>query len=270
MNSVGKFIAFIDGTSLRERILLVAVVTLVLTLGSYQFLLEPIQRHTRQLNQQLADTQKRQNDVVAETQLLSSNDANNPGSSLRRRLARAQSELAAVNAALSASGRQFLDDRQLSAWLAHLLNSPAGRELRVIALQSLPAEQVYPAPGAKNDDKSSPALYRKGVELRFLGTYAATQRYFEALQHSSWPVQWGDLDYQVKTYPLGETRVVVYTYILGPDADTMPAAPSPGGDRREKTLERISALIDPAFAAGQKRQEAAVAAAGSQLSEAQP
>lgn len=270
MNTVGRFIAFIDGTSLRERILLVAVVTLVLALGSYQFLLEPIQRHSRQLNQQLADTQARQSDVVAETQLLSSNDANDPGSSLRRRLAQAQADLATVNQALSASGRQFLDDRQLSAWLAHLLNSPAGRDLRVIALQSLPAEQVYPAPGAPDDGKTGPALYRKGVELRFLGTYAATQRYFEALENSSWPVQWGDLDYQVKTYPLGETRVVVYTYILGPDTEAARPGPPPGAEQNEKTLERISSLIDPAFVAAQKRQDAAVAAAGSQLPGSQP
>ncbi|MEW5791777.1 MAG: hypothetical protein ACOY4L_12625 [Pseudomonadota bacterium] len=268
MKQLQKLAAFIDGASERERLLILAALTAALVLGSIQFVLDPLQRQVRQINAQIADTQAQQAALAETMQELTQNDPDSPRSPLRQRLARARDELAAVNARLQASGKQFLDDRELARWLDQLLGTERG--LRVIGLQSLPAEQVYPAPGAEQKGTpGTPALFRKGVELRFIGSYAATQHYFQRLERSPWPLEWGSLDYRVKNYPLGETTLVVSTYILGPDVDpqtamgpevTSAAATASG----VSMLKRFDRMVDPGFADANARQNAVVAEAKSQ------
>ncbi|MEW6612339.1 MAG: hypothetical protein ACOY5C_07250 [Pseudomonadota bacterium] len=241
--------AFLNGASERERLLILAALTAALLLGGYHFAIDPIQRHIKQLGAQVQETQAQQALVAAEMQALLSNDPDDQRSPLRQRLEHARAALADVNAQLQASGKQFLDDRELARWLAQLLETR--KDIRVIGIDSLPAEQVYPAPQGNAATPSGPALYRKGVELRFLGNYAAAYRYFQRLEQSPWPLEWGSLDYQSKAYPQGEVRVVAYTYILGPDvAAGAGVAQSPGdGGAALGTLDR---RLDPGFASARR------------------
>lgn len=249
MKSWQRLESFINATSERERLLILGAVSALIVLGGVQFVLDPIQKHTLQLQKSLKDTQQQQAAIAEEMQLLASNDPSSPQSPLRLRLARAQAQLDDVNAELAASGRRFLDDRELARWLAQLLREQGGPGLRITDLQSLPAVQVYPVAG-KQASNDSPALYRKGVELRFSGNYADTTRYFQRLASSPWPLEWSSLDYQVTQYPRAEVRAVVNTYILGADlpGDIKAAAPAQAPGSGEAFLDKLNRASDPAYA----------------------
>ena len=249
MKSWQQLEQFINATSERERLLILGALSAVILLGSIQFVLEPMQQHTIQLQKSIKDTQVQQAAIAEEMQLLASNDPSSPQSPLRLRLARAQAELDDVSAELAASGRRFLGDRELARWLAQLLREQGGTGLRITGLQSLPAVQVYPANG-KQALKDSPALYRKGVELRFSGNYADTTRYFQRLAGSPWPLEWSSLDYKVTQYPRAEVRAVVNTYILGADLPegikSAASVQAPGSG--EAFLDKLNRATDPAYA----------------------
>ena len=94
MKSWQQLEQFINATSERERLLILGALSALIVLGGVQFVLDPIQKHTLQLQKSLKDTQQQQAAIAEEMQLLASNDPSSPQSPLRLRLARAQAAAA--------------------------------------------------------------------------------------------------------------------------------------------------------------------------------
>ncbi len=146
--------------------------------------LEGLEQHLAQIEQEIADKQKRLIPAEKVSDLLRSIMGNN-----------SRVELVSLN---SASGGQV--------------------ELKPAAAPqapgTAPAAQAAPAPGAAAPGKSEPPkmeIYKHGVDLTLRGNYLDLLGYVSDLERSPWRLIWGPIRLEVEQYPVVKLTVTVYT-----------------------------------------------------------
>lgn len=254
MKPLLRLAPYLDALSGRERLALLAVLTVILVLGGDQFVLEPLWTRVSATEHQIQAVQAEIGTSSRTIQALEAANPERPDSPLGRESAQARATLAALDGQLAARGQRFLTPRQLGEWLRDLLQNGRGGPLRTIGIESLPAETIYPPMG------EGPGLYRKGVVLRFSGTFPAILAYFETLAREN-PVVWGPLTYRVVRYPEAEVTARVYTVMVGDGR--MPAATAAGLSASPNIAAAINARLDGPFSAANARDNDAVAQAKS-------
>jgi MSHA biogenesis protein MshJ len=77
--------------------------------------------------------------------------------------------------------------------------------LKLIKLETLPPK------GFGSEGKELSWLYRHTLILTLQGDYFSTLNYLKALEALPWRIHWDHIDYNVKNYPIAETRIQIYT-----------------------------------------------------------
>jgi MSHA biogenesis protein MshJ len=90
--------------------------------------------------------------------------------------------------------------------------TPAASPAKPVAATAMPAPAAKEsAPNPEAAPRLPRSIYRHGVELRILGNYLALLPYLEKLQQYPGRLYWGDVSLDVRSYPLAELKLSVYT-----------------------------------------------------------
>ncbi len=142
-----------------------------------------------------------------------------------------RAELDKLKAEMAKQGERFAAiDRSLVApdKMPVLLESFLGRSgaLQLASLRTLPASPLLqrkagdaakPAAGAPAEAApagAAPNLYKHGVEIRLIGTYAELLGYVQALEAAPQRLLWGRMELATLDYPRSQLTLTVYTLSL--------------------------------------------------------
>lgn len=213
------FIAWIEGLSRRER-LMVLVATVVCMWAMFDVLfLTPLLESKRELAKRI-DAGRQQITVMQDQiRTLQSQGAADPDAANRARLAELQDRLRDVDAQLDQLRREMVSPEQMTQVLESVLQKR--RQLKLVSLKTLPVSPLIPssepAPEATTASRAtSPevAVFRHGVEITVEGRYLDLLEYLSDLERSPWQLMWGNASVRAERYPNSTLTVTVYTLSL--------------------------------------------------------
>ena len=226
-----KLAAKIDALSLRERVMAFGACAALLIFLLFSLLLNPLFDKQKMLNDSIAQQQQTMANIDAEIVLKIRGNGVDPDAQERQALERLRQEMAGLSTTLRTAQSGLVPPDRIVFLLERLLRQHA--RLRVESLKTLPsaavggasasvpavaavppavapAVAVPPAPVIK----TSPLLYRHGVEVVLRGSYIDMVNYMEALEAMPTRVFWGDASLVVEQYPNASLRLTLFTLSL--------------------------------------------------------
>lgn len=209
-----------DALSQRERVLILAAATVLVTLPGYTLLLGPALARQRQLADQIA--QQKSQAATLETQLraLAERLRADPDAAARKQLELSRQQLARVDHALADLEKGLVSPESMATLLEDMLRRDGMP--RLIALKTLPAAALatddQAKPGAKAPASSAEkghGVYRHGVELTVEGGYPDLLRYLTQLEALPWRMFWSKIEIKAD-YPKATMTLTLYTLSLDP------------------------------------------------------
>lgn len=201
---VDRFAQWFDGLSQREKLLATGATMAIIWSLWDTALNRPLSSKLTTQNTEIGKLQSNlhnQQSLITELQQAISND---PNATNRNQLATLQQALERMKQQFNIDGKRFVPPLQMAEALRDMLKQHGN--VRLIKLDTLPAT------GFGNTDNQQPVwIYRHGLNLTLQGDYFSTLNYLKSLEALPWRIQWDSLEYQVKDYPLAETRIQVYT-----------------------------------------------------------
>jgi MSHA biogenesis protein MshJ len=128
---------------------------------------------------------------------------NNPNDQSRVQLTQLQMSVNNLKQQLNLGDKKFVPAESMALALSDILKQ--NEKLKLVKLETLPVKPFG------TDDEQADWLYAHTLVITLQGDYFSTLEYLKALEALPWRVQWDSIDYQVKNYPLAETRIQVYT-----------------------------------------------------------
>jgi MSHA biogenesis protein MshJ len=184
-----------------------AIVTLTAAIGVWglwdRLVWTPLAQQQELLQQELQQSARQFTAQQATVAKLTKAIVDNPNRTNQQKLTELNAELARVHSQLTATNQQFIPPRLMAKALSDVLQQD--QQLTLVKLDTLPATQL----GKEN--KQFFPLYKHGITLTFTGDFWHTLAYLNALETLSWQIHWDSIDYQVKTHPIAETTLQIYT-----------------------------------------------------------
>ena len=209
---LAQLAAYLDGRSLRERLLIFAAVAGILGLLVFQGLLVPVSKELGALKQESRA-------VRAETAGLREEIARLEASRFQKERERLAEERAALEdritrerKALQAKVGEFIRPARLMAFFEDILLARGAGRVRVKGVEGLAREPL--SLGGKKNEVSGLRLFRKGVKVVVETDYASTLRFLERIEELPWAVQVTDLNYRVAEFPRAELTLTAHTFLL--------------------------------------------------------
>jgi len=201
---------------LRERVLIVAAISLVIYLIMDLTLLTPQQKRIKQLEQ--LDIQHK-NELVIVNNALADIRKNSPGGAnltpeaidaIKKQIAEADALFGEIDTSTSQTGTLV---RKI------LASNPS---LTLLSLNTLPTVPFYtienkPKPGENPNQVAPPkVIYSYGVEISIKGNYLALLTYMNSLRKFPKRLLWSNTNVDVDTYPDAVLKMSVYSLSAQP------------------------------------------------------
>lgn len=207
-----------DGLSLRERALVAFALLATLAAIAYVGLIEPqwLRQKALAAEQLQQSEQLRQvRDQIREIQAL----RDDPDALLRARLQSAREQLSAADSRLRTLESAVVPPQEISHLLEDMLAVKRG--LRLVSLRSLTTTPLIdPAQLAPKEGKGEGAdeyganIFRHGVEITLLGSYADLTAYLAELERLPRRMFWQEMKLHVEEHPRARLTLTVYTLSL--------------------------------------------------------
>ena len=218
---IDKYVAKVDGFSLRERVLIFFAVAALLVSLIDALVLEPQLDKQKKLSAQIVQQQEKMKEVQAQIAALldaRQADANSP---YRERIRMLRQQIDAGAAYLRERRDKLVPPEKMAGLLEQVLNRN-GR-LQLVALNTLPASPLIDpkddaafstgdgAPVVVDSDKQ---IYKHGVQITVRGSYADLLQYVNALERLHTQMFWSVAKMEVIKYPTVELTLTLYTLSL--------------------------------------------------------
>ncbi len=218
MKAVSDVLHKVDALSLRERVILFVLMLAGIWAAMDALLLAPQERTRKAEQDKIA--QARSQMAEAEQALVLRASQPDPARIAQQRLENARQNL---NARMQTAARlqaRMVDPKDMVRVLQGMLVEQAG--LRLGSLQTLAPEPVgQPVQAAKSGTQppAAPAtasnpLYKHGVKLTLVGSYAALTRYMESLEHLPVGFYWARAELDASAHPEISLTLTLYTLSL--------------------------------------------------------
>lgn len=212
---IDKFVAKVDGMSLRERALIfVAAAFLIVSLINSLLLGPQLQRQQR-LSAQIIQQQEKMKEVQAQLGALFEAKQADAHSPRRERIRQLKQQIAEGDAYLTDRRDKLVPPEKMAVLLEQMLSR--NRELQLISVQTLPVtllvEQPVEAVKARVSAQER-QIYKHGVQIAVRGSYADLLQYLTALEKLPSRMFWGEAKMNVVQYPAVELTLTLYTLSL--------------------------------------------------------
>lgn len=199
MNSK-QLIERFDALSPREKWMTTAAMLLVIWTAWDNVIYQALHQQQLELNSSIAALEGQllnQQQLAARMQR---GDQTNPN---LQKLEQLRQSVHNLKQQLNGGDKRFVPPQLMADALRDILRQHG--DLKLVKLETSPPEPF----GA---DQQQPVwVYRHTLDLTVQGSFFSTLDYLKALENLTWRIHWDDIDYQVKQYPLAETRIKVYT-----------------------------------------------------------
>jgi len=204
---------FLNGRSLRERVLVFAAVAGLLVLAGYQLLLQPLAGELSALKKERQAVRTETAGLRQEKARLEASRFREEREGLNRKREDLEGRIARQRRALQTRVGEFIRPARLMAFFEDLLLARNAGTVRVKRFDGVERE-----PLPLNGEEQAPngvKLFRKGAEVVVETDYTSTLDFLEQVEGLPWAVQVSDLDYRVLEYPRAEVTLKAHTFVLG-------------------------------------------------------
>lgn len=189
--------------SQREKLMVVGAVLLILWAGWDNLFYQALQKNNRAVETEIASLQSQLHAHEQIAKQLEDISRNDPNANNRQQLAHLQQSVSSLKQQLSLGEKKFVPSQLMANALRDMLKQHGN--LKLIKLETLPVS-------AFGINEQQPAwVYRHAMAITLQGDYFSTLNYLKALENLPWRIHWDSIAYQVKDYPMAETRIQVYT-----------------------------------------------------------
>lgn len=195
--------------TVREQRMVIAAILLVLWGSVDHFAYQPLAKQQKAVQAEITNLQNSLNAQQAAVTQLQALGENAPKSPLRVQVEEMQKAIDAQKSRLAASGKKFVGAEAMASALRDVLNQQGN--LTLVRAETLPVS------GFGSEEKQPTWVYRHALAITVQGDYFSTLNYLKSLEALSWRIQWDSIEYQVKEYPIAETRIQVYTLSFDKD-----------------------------------------------------
>lgn len=189
--------------SRREKLMVLGAVILVLWGLWDRLFYQPLSKQQQLVDNEIGVLQKQlraQQQIAGRLEEIGKND---PNRDARQQLTQLHQSVADLKQQLSLGGKKFVPSQQMVNALRDMLKQHG--KLKLVKLETLPVS------GFGNSDQQPVWVYRHALAITLQGDYFSTLEYLKALEALPWRIHWDSIAYQVKDYPIAETRIQVYT-----------------------------------------------------------
>ncbi|MGE0482871.1 MAG: hypothetical protein AB7Q81_01900 [Gammaproteobacteria bacterium] len=202
----------VDALETKERVLVGSALLLVVVLGWYQFVFEPMLKERQRLHNQILGWQAQVSETTLQMAQVLEAAQRDPDAPLRQRLDATNAQIAEYETAIRELAGQLVTPQQMALILRSVLEQVAGLEF--VGLEGLGAEPLLPPDAAAANGDAPINAFRHGFRITFRGSYLDAVAYLRALEGLPWRFFWDGLDIAVEQHPQALTEVVVYTLSL--------------------------------------------------------
>ena len=201
---------WIDGRTLRERMLLLATALAALYAIWSFLLMGPLEAERDALAARVGETSERLDGLDRETRSLAQQLADDPDAENRRTLERLEGEVEALDERLAAHRVGLIPPSEMARVLEDLLTREA--ELELVRLETLPARPVWNPEEREGEEVRAPGvLFQHDVVIELEGSYLGALRYLRAVEELPWRIYWDELEVRVSEHPTAQISVTVHT-----------------------------------------------------------
>jgi MSHA biogenesis protein MshJ len=195
--------------SRREKLMVVSAFLLIIW-GIWDSLVyQPLLKNNQLLETDIVNLRNQINTDTEIAKQIEIQGKINPNATTREQLTLLQGSLSVLKEKLSMGEKKFVPSQLMANALSDILKQYS--TLRLIKLETLPVS------GFGNHDQEPAWLYRHTLEITLQGDYFGVLNYLKTLEALPWRIHWVSIDYQVKDYPIAETRLQVYTLSFDKD-----------------------------------------------------
>jgi MSHA biogenesis protein MshJ len=198
-----KFQERYESLTTREKIIVVTALLAMLWSVWDGVFYQPVAAKQKSLQQQLVNlnTQIESQQRIA-TELENSGNKD-PNADKQKKLADLKAQYSRLQEQVMLGSKKFVPPQLMANALSDMLKQ--NHQLKLIKLESLPPTTLLEA------QQQLQPIYKHGLEITFVGNYADTINYLEALEALPWAIVWDNLEYKVKEYPVAEVTIRVVT-----------------------------------------------------------
>lgn len=201
-----KLLARFDALSIRERLLIMAVILVLIFVLWDSLLMQPLNLQQKTANEQITNTEQRLHSLNATITSLVTASQHDPNAVLRQQISTAALQTAALDKQLASATVGLISPDQMPQILETVLAKQS--RLKLLQVRSLPARPLLKLP---KGETSTSNVYAHGFELQFQGSFSDTLTYLRALRTLPWHFYWDSLDVKVDRYPRNTVTLIVHT-----------------------------------------------------------
>jgi MSHA biogenesis protein MshJ len=225
-----KLVLKVDAFSLRERIIIFAMVAVMVVVFMNTFVLDPQFAKQKLVSNKLKQEQSQI--AIAQVQIQQQLTAQNsdPDAPNKARLAVLKQQIAQMQGNLNEMQKGLVSPDKMSALLEDIVRQNG--KLRLVSLKTLPVSSLSelieaetkasekPADAAaasKDASKEKPlgaSVYRHSVEIVIQGEYQDMMNYLTQLEAMPWQIFWGKAKLHVDEHPKSTLSLTLFTLSL--------------------------------------------------------
>lgn len=213
MNNVNPLTGLYDKfyeLSRRERGLLIVAGLVLILMGGYTGVVEPIERETQRLAS--ADTafdieMARLDKQVADLQQALGID---PDADTKQQMANLEARIVEIDDILANQTLDLVPAHRMPTLLENVMADTGNVSL--LSMYSIPPQALLASEReSKNEQTQNSGLYQHGVRLELEGRYFDIQRYLQNIEGLPWRFYWKLFQYEVTDYPIAKVQIELYT-----------------------------------------------------------
>jgi MSHA biogenesis protein MshJ len=223
MNGIKQFLARIDELNLRERAIVFGGLLIVLFLGWYTYLMEPLMQDEKRLQSELNSKRDQLRTLNSQFEQMTGAAGKDPAADHRRNLDRLNQQVVLLEQDLKDTTANLVTPESMPEILRMVLNKSRGLTLmRLTGLGGTPLVVNAPARdgNARVDETGEGdlgAAFKHGMQIEFSGNFFETLDYIRALEGLDKGFFWDTVKYEVLDYPDSVTTITLYTLSLNQD-----------------------------------------------------
>lgn len=200
-------IAWYDGRTLRERVILIIAALSVTALVFEGLWWGPQRRRAGAAQEAVTSLEAQQESLQTELTALEKKEAEDPDTAIREQLDVLTKKIGDLDEHLRGQTLQVLAPEQMPAMLRDMIGTVDG--LQITGMHSEPPQQLVNDP-----DSNLPVLYRHGLVIDLKGNYFGLLKCMRKLEGLPWRLYWSGLDIRAHDFEPGEFRLHVYAVSL--------------------------------------------------------
>jgi len=214
---VRQLVDWVDGQTIRERALILAVMLVGLFAGWDLWLMSPLAARGEDARNQILGLQGERHDLAEKVGHLQAAVAVDPDVENRRRHASLQAALGQVERDIEVHAGDLISPSSMRTLVERVLAHESALELVRLENVELKPLRIDSEGGVMSDsdperaDEPSSGLYVHGLVLEVRGDYLSTLRYLESLESLGWRLLWDEIDYSVIEYPEARVRITLHS-----------------------------------------------------------